>query len=200
MSAILLNTPIELLASLTTAKAQSLQKDLSIFTVLDLISHFPFRYIDKSKVYYTTDISEDLPYIQLIGKISDFKQVGIGHKARLTASFKDSKGAIELVWFKGIQWVTKSISENNTYIVFGKPQRFGNKINIAHPEIKIFSPELISSQVGYEPIYSSTESLKKKYLDSKGLQKLIQQTFSNINPAYLSEMSEGSADTLACAR
>ncbi len=187
MSAIYLNTPIELLPSLTAAKAQSLQKDLNIFTVFDLLTHFPFRYIDKSKVYKTSEISDEMPYIQLIGKISDFKQVGIGHKARLTATFEDEAGEIELVWFKGIQWVTKSITEGKEYIVFGKPQRFANKYNIAHPEIKPYSADLIKDQVGYDPIYSSTEGLKKKYLDSKGIHKLILQILSKLNPALFAE-------------
>jgi ATP-dependent DNA helicase RecG len=168
-----LQSPINDHPALNATKVQSLQKDFGIFTVADLLSHYPFRYVDKSKFYSTREVTEDTQYIQLKGQIHSIKSIGIGPKARLSAMLKDEAGEIELVWFKGVQFIQKSILPNQVYIVFGKPQRFGNKYSIAHPEMKIFKDEAMSELKGFQPLYFSTEGLKRKYLDSKGIHKLI---------------------------
>nr|MBP7477866.1 ATP-dependent DNA helicase RecG [Chitinophagales bacterium] len=184
---ITLNSPIEHHPGLTSAKAESLKKDLNIFTIHDLIGHYPFRYVDRTKIYKTTELSDDMPYVQLKGKIHSIKTVGIGHKSRLTAILEDNAGEVELVWFQGAQWVQKSLKENEVYIVFGKPQKFNHKFNIAHPELKLFTEELMAQQSGFEPIYSTSENLKKKYLDTKGIQKLIVQALKSLPPAEFEE-------------
>jgi ATP-dependent DNA helicase RecG len=169
--------------ALNGAKAQSLQKDCGIFTIGDLLIHYPFRYVDKSKFYTTREITDDTQYIQLKGLIHNVKTIGEGHKARLTATLMDEAGEIELVWFKGVQFIQKNILSNQRYIVFGKPTRFGHKYNIAHPELKVYKDDSMAELKGYEPIYHTSEGMKKKYLDSKGLHKLILEAMRLMDPS-----------------
>ena len=98
----ILSTPIEYLKELAPAKAELLKKEVSIFTYGDLLQYYPFRYIDKSKVFNICDISDDMPYIQLKGKIIQFEEIGQKRFKRLVAKFKDETGLIDLVWFKGV--------------------------------------------------------------------------------------------------
>ncbi len=173
-----ISSPIESIPNLIPAKCELLKKAFNIYTVHDLIHHYPFRYIDKSKVYSTREISENSQYIQLFGKIRDVKIIGDGPKKRLTARFEDEQGELELVWFQGIQFYMKGFGENDTYIVFGKPNKFGNKFNIVHPEIRKALPSDIEKLTGFQPIYPTTEAMKKKGMDSAGLFKIIRNAYS----------------------
>src|ERR1039458_3060291 len=130
------DTPIEFLKGVGPKKAQTLQKELNIFTFGGFIRHYPFRYVDRSKFYKANEITEDIPYVQLRGKIGNVKVVGEKRAERLTALFHDSSGTIELVWFRGIKWVKESIKPGMEYIIFGKPNLFNGKINIVHPELE----------------------------------------------------------------
>ena len=176
-----LSSPIESLAGLAPARCESLKKNFQIFTVYDLLHHFPFRYIDKSKVYEVAEVDESLQYIQLYGHISHFQMIGEGPKRRLTAKFRDKSGEIELVWFQGIQYYQKGISPTDFYLLFGKPQKFGNKYTIAHPEIRKALPEDIDKLSGFQPLYPSTEAMKKKGLDSNGIFKIIKQAYTDLD-------------------
>jgi len=176
-----LSSPIESIIGLASSRSELLKKNFQIFTVYDLLHHFPFRYIDKSKVYNTIEVDESLQYIQLYGTISNFQTVGIGSKQRLTAKFKDSSGEIELVWFQGVQYYQKSISPTDHYLLFGKPQKFGNKHTIAHPELRKAMPSDIEKLSGFQPLYPSTEAMKKKGLDSNGIYKIIKQAYTDLD-------------------
>ena len=127
----------------------------------------------EQKFYNTKDINSDLPYVQLIGKIVNFKEVGVKRSKRLTATLQDDYGTIELVWFKGIQWIKDSLKPNAEYIVFGKPNLFNGKINIAHPELDFFKEQGEINHDKLQPVYPSTEELSKKGLLTKLLENSL---------------------------
>ncbi|MGL5227740.1 MAG: ATP-dependent DNA helicase RecG, partial [Bacteroidales bacterium] len=122
-------------------KAEVLKKEINIHSAEDLLSYYPFRYIDRSKIYSISEIQASSAYIQLKGKIIHFETIGEGAARRLIAKFKDESGIIDLVWFKGIKFIQNKYKFNTEYIVFGKPTLFGSKYNIAHPDIEEFDPK-----------------------------------------------------------
>ncbi|PKP34975.1 MAG: ATP-dependent DNA helicase RecG [Bacteroidetes bacterium HGW-Bacteroidetes-17] len=172
MSVSFLDTPIEYLKGVGPQRAQSLRQELAINTFGDLINYFPFRYIDKSKIYKIRDISNSNTLIQLKGQISNIQQIGQQRAARLTANLSDDSGSIELVWFRSIRWIKESIKENHEYIVFGKPTLFNNKYNIAHPEIEPVEKEEEGLGESLQPYYNSSEKLKSRGLGNKAIGNL----------------------------
>jgi len=169
----LFDTPIEYLKGVGPARAAVLKKYLNIFTFNDLLNYFPFRYIDKSKIHKISEIVSDQVYIQLKGTISNITETGSGHSKRLTAWFSDDSGTIELVWFQGIKWVSASIREGYEYFLFGKPNVYKNSFSIPHPELELsILREEKKVNIRFQPVYSTTEGLSRKGLDSKGIAKL----------------------------
>lgn len=151
-------------------RAELLNKELSIFTYGDLLQHYPFRYEDRTRIYKVNEIENDEVNVQIIGKIRRFETIGAGAKRRLVAHFADDTGEIELVWFQGVSWVLNKIKPNVTYLVYGKPAAFGNRFNIAHPEIELLTDKTILS--GYlQPVYHTSEKLKLRFIDSKAISK-----------------------------
>jgi len=165
------DTRIEFLKGVGPTKAELLNKELNIFTFGDLLQHYPFRYEDRTKFHSISEIDSSIAYIQLKGRISHIEIVGQGRKKRLVAYLKDDTGEIELVWFKGAQWMIKKLRTGVDYVVFGKPTIFNGKFNIAHPEIDPLT-ESNDNQAFLQPVYPSTEKLRVRYLDSKGISKL----------------------------
>lgn len=176
----ILDTSINNLTGLPSEKAEILNKELGLFTYQDLLEHYPYKYVDKTKVYSIADIQAAGQYIQINGVLSELKKIGSGRKARLTGKLKDTTGQIELIWFKGINFLPKMLKPGNEYRVFGKPTVFGKKLNIAHPEMELLTHANIEQLEKIEPIYHTTEKMKKKGLDTKNLKKLIKQTLSII--------------------
>lgn len=171
MSVEILQTPIEYLKGVGPKRAEVLRSELNIFTCDDLLNYFPFRYVDRSKFSRITDIDNDQNYFQLRGKITSPQVIGAARSRRLTAYLIDDSGEIELVWFQGIKWAQEKIKPGVEYIVFGKPNYFNGRYNLAHPEFEpVAEYDLLSSQL--QPFYSSTEKLKSKSLDSRGIAKL----------------------------
>ena len=168
----ILENPIEYLKGVGPTRAELLKKELNISTYSDLLHHFPFRYIDKSLIYNISDLSEDLPYIQLRGKIIKFEEKGKFKSKRLIAHFQDDTGIIELVWFKGARWVKSGVKLNSDYIVFGKPSAFNNKFNIVHPELDLLDDN-VNFSPGLQAVYHSTELLNAKGLSSRTISKLV---------------------------
>lgn len=164
-------TKIEFLKGVGPQKAALLNTELSLFTYGDLIQHYPFRYEDRTLFHKIEEINEDVPHVQVKGKLRSFHTVGEARKKRLVAEFYDETGIVELVWFQGISWVLKKLKIGPFYIIFGKPSLFGSKINIAHPEIELASTEQ-EEKSSLTPVYSVTEKLKNKFLDSKGIATL----------------------------
>jgi len=164
---------IKFLSGVGNKKAEILKADAGIYSYEDLLYYFPYKHIDRSRFYKVRDLRGQMPYVQLIGQIRHFKTIGEGRKKRLTAQFFDKSGSLELVWFKGIEYVKKSIRENQDYVIFGKPNVFNHRINIAHPEVE--SPEKFKKQLqggALMPVYHTSERMKKNYLSSKGIQRL----------------------------
>ena len=174
-----LDTPIEYLKGVGPLRADVIKKELNIFTFGQMLSLFPFRHVDKSKFYKINEINPDLPYVQIKGKLSNMQIIGQKRAMRMVADFVDETGRIELVWFNSVKWIKDTIKPNIEYVVFGKPTLFNNKYNIVHPEIDIFYEQTLSTETAFQPVYNSTEKLKTKGLDSKGISKLIKTILSN---------------------
>ena len=167
-----LDTPIEYLKGIGPQRGDMLKKELRIFTYNDLVTFYPFRYVDRSKFYKIKDITEDLPYIQLKGNIIRTELLGEKFTKRFVAYLKDDTGIIELVWFQGAKWLEGKFKPDTEYIVLGKPSEFRGKYNLAHPDVDLASDESIKLNSVLQPVYPSTEKLKSKGLDSKGILKL----------------------------
>lgn len=156
------------------AKESSFKTELGIYTLGDLLYYFPFRYVDRSKIYSIREIREDMPFVQIKGKLSNLQTLGSGRSARLSVMLHDESGQIELVWFAGIKWIREKLVYGKEYIVFGRPALFNRRFNITHPEIEVYDPEKgVASNIKLQPFYNSTEKLAKRGLDSKGLAKII---------------------------
>lgn len=162
--------PIEFLKGVGPQRAETLNKELQIFTFGDFLQHYPFRHEDRSKFYKISELKPDLPYVQIIGEFKSFKTIGLGRKSRLVGVFADDTGLIEIVWFKGASWIQKSLTIGVKYVLFGKATSFGGKLNITHPEVEIQTEK--NTKGGYlQPVYHTTEKLKKKNMESKFFSK-----------------------------
>ena len=168
-----LQTKIEFLKGVGPKRALLLNKELGIFTFGDLLFHFPFRYVDRSKFHSVSASNQDQTFMQFKGRLRKIKKIGQARKMRLTAEFYDSTGSIELVWFKGIKWVEPKLDTDSEFILFGKPTRFNGKYNIAHPELELASTAKVTHGRALQPIYHTTEKLSNKNLHSKALEKLV---------------------------
>ena len=189
-----LSSPIYTISGIGYKRGEVLTAEAQIVTIEDLLNYFPYRHVDRSKFYHISECTEKMPYIQIIGEILQFEYVGEGRASRLTATFSDGTGTIELVWFKGTKYIEKSIKPRTRYIVFGKPSRFGSKINIAHPDIELYSDMNLRRSTGIQSMYNSTDKMKKNYLSSDNIRKYIYSILFNNNilipetlPEYLIE-------------
>ncbi|MFI5163971.1 MAG: ATP-dependent DNA helicase RecG [Bacteroidia bacterium] len=185
-----LDTEITFLKGVGPERAATLTNELNIRTFYDLLNHFPFRYVDRTKFYKIKEINQDLPFVQFKGKIVNAEIVGAHKGKRLVAEISDETGSIELVWFKGIKWIAPKLKPNTEFIVFGKPTIFNKKYNITHPEIEIASEENIVIAKRLQPVYNTGEELRSKWLDSKGIWKLGRTLVAQINkniPEILSQ-------------
>lgn len=195
MFAATLDTTIEFLKGVGPKRAELFQKELGIFTYGQLLNYYPFRYIDRTRFYKINELSPDLPYVQILGRITAKEQVGEKQKKRIVARLTDETGSIELVWFQSLKWVDENLSKGKVYIVFGKPVVFNGSFSISHPELENYPrPATITGNLRLQPVYHSTEKLKKFFLDSKGIQKLqallIEQHIKEVRetiPPYILE-------------
>lgn len=170
-----LQTPVEYLKGVGATRAEVLKKELAIYTFNDLLQHFPFRHIDRTRFYKIKDINDDLPYVQVVARLLRKEILGEKHTKRLVAIVQDDTGTMELVWFQGIKWIEKTLIPGKAYVMFGKPGSFNGKAQMSHPEMDLYSPEAAKRKgnLALQPVYSSTEKLKQFALDSKGIQKLV---------------------------
>ena len=175
-----LDTPIEFLKGVGPQRADLLQKELQVFRYRDLLELYPFRYIDKTKFYSISELVSDLSDVQIIGKIVRVTEEGVGRKKRLKAIFEDDTSSMELVWFKGISWVKKSLHINEDIVVFGKPMLYRNVFSISHPEIESLDNYKKSLVTAMQGVYPSTEKLTNKFLHSKGIAKLTHDLLAQV--------------------
>ena len=188
-----LETPIEYLKGVGPQRAELLKKELGIYTYNDLLTFYPFRYVDRTKFYKIKEVHPDLPYVQLRGTLNRVEIVGAKKGKRLIAYLKDDTGGIELVWFQGIKWLQEKLSSripsekaNTEFVVFGKPNLYNHKINIPHPEIDEVSEENTKLASALQAVYNTTEKLKLKGLDSRGIYRL-QKTLSGLIRSKINE-------------
>lgn len=196
MSFNFLDTAIEFLKGVGPKRAGLLKNELGICKFQDLLNYYPFRYIDRSKFSSVSSIQSDSAYIQLKGKIHGLKTLGKPRAQRLVGFLRDDTGDIELVWFKGLKWVVDKIKPNEDYIVFGKPNYFNGKYNIVHPEIESVSEAEKGVNATLQPFYSSTEKLKTRGLDSRGIAKLTKILVDKIHHNIDETLSEEIVDQL----
>ena len=184
-----LDTPIEYLKGVGPIRAELLKKEINIFTFSDLLHYYPFRYTDRSVIHKVAELNAGMPYIQLKGKIVRFEEKGQKRAKRLIAHFQDETGITELIWFKGIRWIKKGIKKNIEYLVFGNPSAYQNKINIVHPEMDVFEKQQsISSSL--QAVYSTTELLSSKGLNSRGIRKLVKALLQQIENKIKETLSD----------
>lgn len=161
-------------------KAEILRKEAGISSYEDLLFYFPYKYIDRSRFYKVAEVNGQMPYIQLKGRILYFETVGEGRTRRLVGKFTDNTGTIDLVWFKGLNYITEKYHPGVEYIVFGKPTEFGHIYNIPHPDI---DPVEQAAQVaaGLTPFYNTSEKMKKSFLNSRVIQTLQYTLLNGLN-------------------
>ena len=185
---------IKYLSGVGPQRASVLNKELNIYSLHDLLYYFPYKYVDRSRIYYIHEIDGTMPYIQLKGEILGFETIGEGRQRRLIAHFSDGTGIVDLVWFQGIKFLIGKYKVHQEYIVFGKPSVFNGRINIAHPDIDNAS-ELKLSTMGLQPYYNTTEKMKRGSLNSHAIEKMMSAVVQQLreplpetlSPAILAE-------------
>lgn len=160
-------------------KAEVIKTEAGISSYKDLLYYFPYKYVDRSKLYTIGEIDGNMPYIQLKGKILSFEEIGEGRRRRLVAHFTDGTGVMDLVWFQGIKFVLGKLKLHEEYVVFGKPTEYGGRFNMAHPDVDK-SSELNLATMGLQPNYNTTEKMKRTAITSAFIQKMVQSVFAKI--------------------
>ncbi len=167
-----LNTEITYLSGVGPARAKLLKEQMGIATLGDLLTYFPYKHVDRSKLYYIHELTPDMPYVQLCGKILSFTQEGQGRKQRLVGHFSDGHGVVDLVWFNSISFIQKSYTTERLYVVYGKPVPYGGRYSITHPEIEA-AEHVELSQMGMYPVYTIPEKAKKRGVTQRMMQQLM---------------------------
>ena len=163
---------IKYLPGVGPQRAVTLNKELGIYTLHDLLYYFPYKYVDRSRIYSIREIDGTMSYIQLKGEIRSFELAGEGRQRRLIAHFTDGTGFVDLVWFQGIKFLTGKYKVHQEYIVFGRPTVFNGRINIAHPDVDLVT-EVRMDAMGLRPYYNTTEKMKRSFLNSNAIEKLM---------------------------
>ena len=157
-------------------RAALLSGELNIRSLYDLLYYFPYKYIDRSRVFKVCELGSQLQHVQLVGEIRSFEEMGEGAARRLVAHFTDGTAFVDLVWFKGIKYIRNRLKLSTRYVVFGKPSMFNGRVNIAHPDVDDASTLQLSS-MGLQPYYNTTEKMKRHGLNSNAMAKLVQNLF-----------------------
>ena len=202
----ILTQDIKFLQGVGPRRAELLNKELGIKTVNDLLSYYPFKYVDRTHIYKINEIDGNMPYVQLCGQILSIETIGEGRGRRMVAHFSDGTGIIDLVWFQGIKYVTNSYKCHTPYLIFGKPTVFNARINIAHPEIENAPTELLpyarttgnlfensdieedinastqaltknNTSFSFRPFYNTSQKMKKGSINSATMAKLTANMF-----------------------
>ena len=179
---------IKYLQGVGPQRATMLNKELNLFSLHDLLYYFPYKYVDRSRLYYIHEIDGNMPYIQLKGQILSFETIGEGRQRRLVGHFSDGTGVIDLVWFQGIKYLMGRYKAHEEYIVFGKPTVFNGRINVAHPDIDP-AKDLTLSTMGLQPYYNTTEKMKRAGLNSHALEKLMNNAFALLQGPFPETLS-----------
>ena len=182
----ILQTDIKFLKGVGPMRAKWLGDELQIFTLRDLLYHFPYKYIDRSVVHRVADLMDGMPYVQLKGQIVAKNVEGAGRKERLTALFSDGTGTVELVWFRGIKLTDRRLQYNHTYLLLGKPASFNGHISIAHPEMDDANANA-GAPATMQPHYHTTDRMKRQGLTSSAMARLVANAFLQLGNAPIAE-------------
>lgn len=167
-------------------RAELMKKELDVQTPMDLLYLFPYKYIDRSRFYKVSEITDSETYVQIIGEITEWHTIGVGKNQRLSATFSDETGQVELVWFQGVKYV--QLQKGVSYLLFGKPSWFNHSINIVHPELELLSRINLTTRQGLEPHYNTSERMKSGALTDKAMRTIIQ--------TLIPELRQGVPETL----
>ena len=170
---------IKYLPGVGPQRASLLAKELNIVSFKDLLYYFPYKYVDRSRIYTIREIDGNMPYIQLRGKFLSFETFGEGRQRRLVGHFSDGTGVMDAVWFQGLKFVMGKIKAGVECIIFGKPTVFGGRINVAHPDVDE-ADELTVGNMGLQPYYNTTEKMKRMLINSHAVEKLMRNLFHAI--------------------
>src|SRR5208283_2924439 len=168
-----LQQDIKFIPGVGPKRAELLNKELQIFSFGDLLRYYPYKYIDRSKIFTISEIDPSLAYIQLRGKIKTFVREGKRPKERLIARFSDGTGTVDLIYFSGINYILSNLKTDVEYILLGKPTLYNGNINFVHPDLEDAIKASNSISHKFQPFYNTTEKLKKNYISSKTIQKII---------------------------
>ena len=168
---------IKFLPGVGEQRATLLARELDIRSLHDLLYYFPYKYIDRSRVFKVSELGGQLQHVQLLGEIRSFEEMGEGASRRLVGHFTDGTAFVDLVWFRGIKFVKNRLKLNTRYVVFGKPSVFNGRVNIAHPDVDDASL-LKLDNMGLQPYYNTTEKMKRSGLNSTAMLKLMQNLFA----------------------
>ncbi len=184
-----LQTPIDYLKGVGPNRADLLRKELGIYTYQDLLNLFPNRYIDRTRYYKINQLQRNNADVQVIGKITAFKEVAQKRGKRLVATFQDDTGTMELVWFRGQKWIRENLKLNTAYVAFGKTNWFSGKFNMPHPDLELLVEHEKNLRVGMQPIYPSTEKLSNKGISNRVMSKIMQQLFIESKGKFVETLS-----------
>lgn len=178
----ILNQDIQFLPSVGTKTKEILSKELGIRSYGDLLEYYPYKYVDRSKIFHISELTSDMPFVQLKGKILSYEEVDIGKRNKmLVAHFSDGYGVVDLVWFRSAQYIIKSYKVGTEYIVFGKPSAYNGRFQFAHPDIDDAS-KLQISEMGMQPFYGLTENMKKRGYTSRSIERITRNLVSILPP------------------
>ena len=178
----ILDQDIQFLPSVGTKTKEILSKELGIRSYGDLLEYYPYKYVDRSKIFHISELTSDMPFVQLKGKILSYEEVDIGKRNKmLVAHFSDGYGVVDLVWFRSAQYIIKSYKVGTEYIVFGKPSAYNGRFRFAHPDIDDAS-KLQISEMGMQPFYGLTENMKKRGYTSRSIKRITRNLVSILPP------------------
>ena len=178
----ILDQDILFLPSVGTKTKEILSKELGIRSYGDLLEYYPYKYVDRSKIFHISELTSNMPFVQLKGKILSYEEVDIGKRNKmLVAHFSDGYGVVDLVWFRSAQYIIKSYKVGTEYIVFGKPSAYNGRFRFAHPDIDDAS-KLQISEMGMQPFYGLTENMKKRGYTSRSIERITRNLVSILPP------------------
>lgn len=180
---------IKYLVGVGPTRADILSRDLNIKTFHDLLYYFPYKYIDRSKLYSICELNGEMAYVQFKGEIISVETIGEGRNRRLIAHVSDHTGIVDLVWFQGIKYVQKSLKPHTLYLIFGKPSVFGGRINVSHPDLSTMD-SLSLSDLGLQAYYNTSEKMKRSGLNSAMISKLVQNLFDQLKEPLAETLPE----------
>lgn len=184
-----LQTPIDYLKGVGPSRADLLRKELGIHTYQDLLNLFPNRYIDRTRYYKINQLQQNSSEVQVVGRITSFKEVSQKRGKRLVATFRDDTGSMELVWFRGQKWIRESVKPNKDYVIFGKTNWYNGTFSMPHPEMELLSDHKNNLRSAMQAVYPSTEKLSTKGITNRVITKIMQELFMETQGRFAETLS-----------